>query len=139
MGMTTDTDFRGAFSKALRRMDKALGAVTVAQSMAEPRTAEAYQLTAAIYLLSLTFDHVEAAAGGLTARIGGEDAKAAWMKGEFRAGYDAALSVMTEFIRTLEMSEDEDEREVAVDKIFTERDRLTAARPCCKIMGVCGE
>lgn len=137
MSINTNTEYQAALSKALRKLDKAMGAVTVAQSMAEPRTAEAYQLTAAIYLLSLTFDHVEAAAGGLTARIGGEDAKAAWMKGEFRAGYDAALSVVCEFLRELELSEDEDERQAAAHKVVTERDRLTAARPCCKIMGVC--
>lgn len=134
---TGNTEYQEALSKALRKLDKALGAVTVAQSMAEPRTAAAYQLTAAINLLSLTFDHVEAAAGGLTARIGGEDAKRAWMQGEFRAGYDAALDVIGEFLRTLELTDDEDEREAAVDRIFDERDRLTAARPCCKMMGVC--
>lgn len=138
MSINTNTEYQAALSKALRRLDKALGAVTVAQSMAEPRTAAAYQLTAAIYLLSLTFDHVEAAAGGLTARIGGEDAKKAWMQGEFRAGYDAALSVVCEFLKTLEMTEDEDERQAAAHRVVTERDRLTAERPCCK-MGVCGE
>lgn len=135
MNTTSNTEYRAALSKVLRKLDKALGAVNVAKSMTEPQTADHYRLTAAEYLISLTFDQIETCVGGLTARIGGEGAKAEWMQSEFRQGFDAALDVVGQFLQTLELTEDETEREAAVDRIFDERDRLTAARPCCK-MGV---
>ena len=139
MNTTSNTEYQAALSKALRKLDKTLGAVTVARSMTEPGTADYYRLKAAEYLILLTFDHIEANVGGPTARIGGEEAKSEWMQSEFRQGFDAGLDTIGLFLRTLELTEDEDEREAAVDRIFDERDRLTAARPCCKMMGVCGE
>lgn len=131
--MNTDTDFIGAISKAMRKLNKALGAINEARSMTEQKTADFYRLTAAKYLLALIFDQIEACVGGPTVRIGGESARAEWMQSEFRQGFDAAMDVFAAFLRTLERTEDEDEREAAVDRIFDERDRLTAARPCCKM------
>lgn len=132
------TEYRAALLRAVRKLDKALGAINEARSMTEQKTADFYRLTASKYLLALIFDQIEAGIGGPTVRIGGESARAEWMQSEFRQGFDAAMDVFAAFLRTLELTEDEDEREAAVDRIFDERDRLTAARPCCK-MGVCGE
>lgn len=128
MNTNTNTEYRAALAKLLRKLDKAQGALGAAMQMTELRTADFYRLRAAENCLSLVFDCVETNVGGPTARIGGEGAKAEWMQSEFRQGFDAALDVVGQFLKTLELTEDETEREAAVDRIFEERDRLTAAR-----------
>lgn len=135
---SNNTEYRAQLSKVLRKLDKVEAALGVAMQMTELRTPDFYRLRAAENCLALVYDHIEANVGGPTARIGGERAKHEWVLSEFRQGFDAALDVIGEFLQTLELTEDEDKREAAVDRIFDERDRLTAARPCCK-MGVCGE
>lgn len=134
---TSNTEYRDALAKVLRRLNKAEAALGVAMQMTELRTPDFYRLRAAEYCLALVYDCIETNVGA-TARIGGEGAKAEWMQSEFRQGFDAAMDVLGEFLRSLEVAEDDDEREAAVDRIFDERDRLTAERPCCK-MGVCGK
>lgn len=138
MNTTNTEEYRAQLSKVLRKLNKVEGALGVAMQMTELRTPDFYRLQAAENCLALVYDCIESNVGGPTARIGGEGAKAKWMRSEFRMGFDAGLEVIGQFLRTLELTEDEDEREAAVDRIFTERDRLTAERPCCK-MGVCGE
>ena len=138
MNTTNTEEYRAQLSKVLRRVNKVEAALGVAMQMTELRTPDFYRLQAAENCLALVYDCIETTAGGPTARVGGEGAKAKWMKSEFRMGFDAGLEVIGQFLRTLELTEDEDEREAAVDRIFTELDRLTAARPCCK-MGVCGD
>ena len=59
-----------ALSGALRKMDKALGALTVARSMAEPGTEDYTRLSKAEEHLSLAFAQVERCCGGATAKIG---------------------------------------------------------------------
>ena len=71
--MSMDTDFGGAISKALRRMDKALGAVIVARSMTDQGTEDYTRLAKAEEYLSLAFGQVERCCGGATAKIGEGD------------------------------------------------------------------
>lgn len=125
---SNNTEYRAQLSKVLRKLNKVEAALGVAMQMTELRTPDFYRLRAAEYCLALVYDCVETNAGGPTARIGGEGAKAEWMQSEFRQGFDAAMDVLGEFLRSLEVAEDDDEREAAVDRIFDERDRLTAAR-----------
>ena len=71
--MSTDTDFRGAISKALRSLDGTMGRVVQAAQMAEPGSQDAVRLHRAQSYISMAFRELELCKGGATAQIAAED------------------------------------------------------------------
>lgn len=127
---TNNIEYREALSKALRKINKALDAVTVAASMAEPGSNDELRLRAAMHFLDLTLDQVEANVAGATSRICGERSEEGWSESEFRQGFDAALDVMFEYFGVLKRTTSEDrlERARALNRVFDRREQgLTPA------------